>query len=189
MHAVKLSRLAIALLFLSVIIIFITLILSCNKYTEKAATKEVNKAYINYPKVIAKIAKDAYPCIVVKKDTIITYTDSTYYVDCPDISSTTAADYLGPDTITITKTLPGKKIRVPIYLPSKIITITKYIEDSAKIFQLSDAIHTLTNEAAKLNEDKEKLEAKVAKKNKYLLYLLIALLASLGVNYLQHKRK
>jgi hypothetical protein len=57
------------------------------------------------------------------------------------------------------------------------------------MFVLNDVLQAVENETAILNDDVKKLEAKIAKKNKYLLYLLIALLASLGVNYIQFKRK
>jgi hypothetical protein len=83
----------------------------------------------------------------------------------------------------------NKVVKVPVYLPIKTITVIQKVEDSAKIFQLNDALLTSTNETANANDSIEKLEAKVAKKNKYLLYLLIALLASVGVNYIKFKRK
>jgi hypothetical protein len=83
----------------------------------------------------------------------------------------------------------NKVVKVPVYLPIKTITVIQKVEDSSKMFVLNDVLQAVENETAILNDDVKKLEAKVAKKNKYLLYLLIALLASLGVNYLQFKRK
>ena len=190
MKPIKLKRLIIAILFLSVVIIFLTLLTSCSKYTLPMAEKEVNKAYLTYPPMVAGKTRDWFPCIVNKRDTIISYVDSIIYVDCPSIFNGTANEYISSDTVYIDKIVTQNKVvKVPVYLPIKTITVIQKIEDSAKIFQLNDALLTSTNETANANDSIEKLEAKVAKKNKYLLYLLIALLASLGVNYIQFKRK
>jgi len=190
MKPVKITRLALALFFLSVIIIFLALLTSCNKYTLPMAEKEVNKAYLTYPPMVAGKTRDWFPCIVNRRDTIITYVDSIIYVDCPSVVNGTANEYISSDTVYIKKIVTQNKVvKVPVYLPIKTITIIKKIEDSAKIFELTDALLTSTNETANANDSIKKLEAKVAKKNKYLLYLLIALLASLGINYLQFKRK
>ena len=190
MYPVKIKRLAFAILLLLVVIIFLTLLTSCNKYTLPKAEYQVNKAYLTYPPMVAGKTRDWFPCIVNKRDTIITYVDSIIYVDCPSVVNGTANEYIGSDTVYIDKIVTQNKVvKVPVYLPIKTITIIQKVEDSAKIFELNDALLNSTNETANANDGIEKLEAKVAKKNKYLLYLLIALLASLGVNYLQFKRK
>jgi hypothetical protein len=190
MKPIKLKKLIVAILFLSVVIIFLTLLTSCNKYTLPKAEKQVNKAYLTYPPMVATKTRDWFPCIVNKKDTIITYVDSLIYIDCPSIVNGNATEYISSDTVYIKQIVTQNKVvKVPVYLPIKTITVIQKVEDSAKIFQLNDALLNSTNETAKANEGIEKLETKIAKKNKYLLYLLIALLASVGVNYLQFKRK
>ena len=186
MHPFNLSKLAISILFLFVVIIFLTLLTSCSKYTELTATKDVNRAYVNHPKVVAKIARDAFPCIEKKNDTLINYRDSLVYIECPEISTATPIDYLGTDTVVITK---SKTVRVPIYMPIKTVTVTKFIEDSAKIMQLNSGLLEAINETAKQKDYGESLEAKIKSKNKYILYFLIAFLLSLLVNYLQFKNK
>lgn len=190
MYPVKITRLALALLFLSVIIIFLSLLTSCSKYTLPKAEYQVNKAYLTYPPMVAGKTRDWFPCTVNKKDTIITYVDSLIYIDCPSVVNGNATEYINSDTVYINKIVTQNKVvKVPHYIPIKTITVVQKVEDSAKIFQLNDALLTSFYETSKANDSIEKLEAKVAKKNKYLLYLLIALLASLGVNYLQFKRK
>jgi len=190
MYPVKITRLALALLFLSVVIIFLTLLTSCSKYTLPKAEYQVNKAYLTYPPMVATKTRDWFPCIVNKNDTIITYVDSLIYIDCPSIINGTANEYISSDTVYINKIVTQNKVvKVPVYLPIKTITVIQKIEDSAKMFVLNDVLQAVENETAILNDDVKKLEAKVAKKNKYLLYLLIALLASFGVNYIQFKRK
>jgi len=190
MYPVKITRLALALLFLSVIIIFLALLTSCSKYTLPKAEYQVNKAYLTYPPMVAGKTRDWFPCIVNKNDTIITYVDSLIYIDCPSVVNGTLNEYISSDTVYINKIVTQNKVvKVPVYLPIKTITVIQKVEDSAKMFVLNDVLQAVENETAILNDDVKKLEAKVAKKNKYLLYLLIALLASLGINYLQFKRK
>jgi hypothetical protein len=190
MKPIKLKKLIVAILFLSVVIIFLSLLTSCSKYTLPKAEYQVNKAYLTYPPMVATKTRDWFPCIVNKNDTIITYVDSLIYIDCPSVVNGNATEYISSDTVYINKIVTQNKVvKVPHYIPIKTITVVQKVEDSAKIFQLNDALLNSTNETAKANDSIEKLEAKIAKKNKYLLYLLIALLASLGVNYLQFKRK
>jgi len=190
MKSIKLKRLIIAILFLSVVIIFLALLTSCSKYTLPKAEYQVNKAYLTYTPMVATKTRDWFPCIVNKNDTIITYVDSLIYIDCPSIINGTANEYISNDTVYIKQIVTQNKVvKVPVYLPIKTITVIQKVEDSAKMFVLNDVLQAVENETAILNDDVKKLEAKIAKKNKYLLYLLIALLASLGVNYLQFKRK
>jgi hypothetical protein len=189
MHPVKLTRLALSILFMIVVIIFLTLLTSCSKYTLPIAEQQVTKAYLTYKPMVADKTRGWFPCVVKTNDTIITTKDSLIYIDCPSVVNGGGEDYLGSDTVYLNKTVTQNKfVKVPVYLPVKTVTVIQKIEDSAKIFQLNDALLTSVNETAKANETIEKLEAKVAKKNKYLLYLLIALLVSLGVNFLQAKR-
>ena len=190
MYPVKITRLAFAILFFCVVIIFLTLLTSCSKYTLPKAEYQVNKAYLTYPPMVATKTRDWFPCIVNKNDTIITYVDSLIYIDCPSVVNGNANEYISNDTVYINKIVTQNKVvKVPVYLPIKTITVIQKVEDSAKMFVLNDVLQAVENETAILNDDVKKLEAKVAKKNKYLLYLLIALLASLGINYLQFKRK
>jgi hypothetical protein len=189
MHPVKLSRLALSILFMIVVIIFLTLLTSCSKYTLPIAEQQVTKAYLTYKPMVADKTRGWFPCIVTKNDTIIGYKDSLIYIDCPDVSTSTPADYLGSDTVYLNKTVTQNKfVKVPVYLPVKTVTVVQKIEDSAKIFQLNDALMQSVNETAKANETIEKLEAKVAKKNKWLLWGLIIIIALAGLNYLQAKR-
>jgi len=183
MHPFNLSKLALSILFMLVVIIFLTLLTSCSKYTLPIAEQQVTKAYLTYKPMVADKTRGWFPCIVTKNDTIIGYKDSLIYIDCPDVSTSTPTDYLGTDTVYLNKTVTQNKfVKVPVYLPVKTITVVQKIEDSAKIYSLNDAVNNAVNDAAKL-------KAKVVKKNKYLLWGLIIILALAGLNYLQFKRK
>lgn len=186
-----LSKLLLRAMFITMLIAALIGMVSCSKYTEQVAETQSKKALVYHPKVIAKIARDAFPCIEKKVDTVITQKDSLIYIDCPDITNGTATDYAGVDTIykTVTKVTPGKTIKVPVYLPVKTITIEKKIEDSAKIKQLNDGLMASVNETAKANEKVEALQNKIEKKNKWLWIFFIAFLVSAAVNYLQFRSK
>lgn len=191
MKPLSIPKFLFAIMLLLMLFAMLMGVTSCNKYTPQIAEEQVTKAYVKYTPMVAKKTRGWFPCIDKKVDTVITQKDSLIYIDCPDVSNGTATDYAGVDTIykTVTKVTPGKTVKVPVYLPVKTITIEKKIEDSAKIKQLNDALMQSVNETAKANDTIEKLEAKVTKKNKYLLWGLIIIIALAALNYLQFINK
>ena len=134
-------------------------------YSANKATKQVSKALQRHPQVVAQIAREAFPCIVLKADTIIN--DRLISVACP-ASIVDSVIILGRDTI---RTTAIRYVKVPVNLPQ--ITIYKSIEDSAKVFILSNIL----NEANTQNEE-QKLQLK---KNKKLIKILWIILACLSV--------
>lgn len=183
-------------------IILLFLLSGC--YTQKKATEQTQKALIKYPGVVADIARTAFPCVTTASDTVITTQDSIVYIECPDNGNGTAEDYL-KDSLEweaiksrINKSQlamgdnkpapplniigqPRKVIRVPVTLPVRTITVTTKVEDSAKIF-------LITAELNKAKTDNEKLQGKVERRGKLLLWLVIALAVSLFLNYIQFKK-
>ncbi len=147
-------------------------------YTEKKATKQVNKALLKKPLVVAKIARDAFPCITTSQDTVIVTTDSTIYIECPETTTTPSSDYTA--NIQPAPTVKTKMVRVPVTIPIQTRYITKRIKDSA--------IVTITiTELQKVNSKNEALTATIARKNKIILILFI-LLGVLGVGiFLKNK--
>ncbi|MCL5459684.1 hypothetical protein M3M33_13700, partial [Loigolactobacillus coryniformis] len=87
---------------------------------------------------VAEITRAEFPCTTTKADTVISTKDSLIWIDCPDNTVVTAADYTGPDTVTRIIRLPGsvKTVRVPVTLPVKTVTIVQKVEDSATIYTL-----------------------------------------------------
>lgn len=180
----------VAVLFLFGLFMLCAFVSSCSKYTQTTATEQTQKALIKYPLVVAKVARDNFPCVTQKNDTIIAYNDSLIYVDCPSIVNGTTQDYNGTDTVYLNKVVTKNNVvKVPVYLPVKTVTVTKTIEDSAKIFQLNNSLLQSVNETAKANDKIEKLEFKIANKNKWLYIFLAAFLISAFINYLQFRRK
>lgn len=152
-------------------------------YTPKKATEQTQKALIKYPGVVADVARTAFPCVTTESDTVITTQDSLIYIDCPDNTVVTTADYTWPDTVVKVVRLPGsvKTVRVPVTLPVRTITVTNKVEDSAKIF-------LITAELAKASKEVDRLQGKVERRGKLLLWLVIALAVSVLINYIQFKK-
>ena len=149
---------------------------TAEKLTYKAISKDKAK--------VAEITRAEFPCTTTKADTVISTKDSLIWIECPDNTVVTAADYTGPDTVTRFIRLPGsvRTVRVPVTLPVKTVTIVQKVEDSAKIYVLQAA-------TLKLQADNDKLRGKVHSRNTWLKWLVIALLISAGLNFIQFKRK
>lgn len=162
------------------LVLFVATFGSC--YTQNKAQQQTAKALATYPSIVADIARTAFPCVTTKADTIITTQDSLIYIDCPDNTVVTAADYTGPDTVTRIIRLPGsvRTVRVPVTLPVKTVTIVQKVDDSAKIYTMQAA-------TLKLQSDNDKLRGKVHSRNTWLKWLIIALLISAGLNFIQFK--
>jgi len=139
-------------------------------YTQNKAVKQVNKALSSYPKIVARIALDSFPCNVIKVDTIITHFDTTIDVIYPHFDTSVTIK----DTIILTKKLYVK-------LPYK--TITKTVESTAKLTILNASLDSLLKVTTSVQKSNEDLTGKVGRKNK-VIYWLIALLIGFSIPYL-----
>lgn len=123
--------------------------------------KAVKKAIQNDPESVAGIVREAFPCDVMRIDTVYDWHDTTLYEIIHD--SIIAGHEIWFDTIY--------KERI------KIVTITKIVEDSAKLMEIKAQI--------KPCPPCETIQLKKQTPG-YLLFLLIS---SLIVNFVQAKRK
>lgn len=167
---------------LQLLLIGIVIMLFSKCYTSDKAQKQVDKANAKFPDIVAKLARDKYPCRdLLKPDTVITYADSLIFIECPD-SNYTPNDYgtvVGNGGIGLPTSSAGTvkvetrtvKVPVKILVPSKVIN--NWYEDSAKIKLLTIDIDKLQKENTTLKADKENLQDKVDKRNKWLLWLII----------------
>ena len=151
-------------------------------YTPSKAAKQIDHAIDKYPKIAAQRTRAYFPCITTGSDTLIFTKDSLILVDCPD--PVQPADYFH-DTINLTKIVKSevvktKVVKVPVHLPVQYVTITKKVEDSAKIF-------ILTAETDRLKAYSAKVDAKLIKRNWLIKWLIIALIVSVLLNYFQFK--
>jgi len=157
-------------------LIIIGIVIMCfnSCYNAQKATEQVNKADSKFPEIVAKLARDKYPCTdLLKPDTLVTIKDSLVFVDveCPDSITT--------ETIVKTDTLNNvitKTIRVPVNMPIQIRTITKWFEDSAKLKLAAISLNNLQQDTANYRKQIVKLDGKVATRNKWLLWLLIVVI-------------
>lgn len=163
------------------ILTLLVLISLTSCYTNRQAEKGVNKAIKKKPEIAADILRKSFPCIQTK-DTIVKIDTGYDFIEiqCPDQVPMEAKI----DTIII-----NKQTKEKVYLPGKIIKvgaqketvyINKYIKDSAEIYLAQKDVkdcHDLTT----------KLYNKLDKRNNWIISLLIALIISLLLNFMQWK--
>ena len=141
-------------------------LLLCGCYTQKKATEQVNRANDKFPGVVAKLARDKYPCSeVLRPDTAVVWKDTTIFVDCPDTSSN-PFQVVRYDTVNKVVTLPGRTIKVPVTIPAKTVYIDRWFEDSAKLKLAAIERDKLVKENEKQKktiQDKEKTIRKLTK--------------------------
>jgi len=129
-------------------------------YTPKKAEMHLDKVNENYPEKIAELCSKQYP-VRLKHDTVTEVYYDLIEVECPEYVQETVHD-----TVTYRDTIFTKVIKS---LPSKVVTITKVVEDSAKIKVLMAAL------------DKEKgkvvlIEKKVKDRFLWVLLAIIGIL-------------
>ncbi len=151
---------------IQLIIVGIVIMLFSSCYNSKKATEQVNKADAKYPEIVAKLARDKYPCQeILKPDTTIVYEDSLIFIECPD-SNYNAGEYATVRTDTIYRAGENRTVRVPVkvLIPSKVIN--HYYEDSAKLKLLAIEIARLQKLNESLQATNDSLNKKVSRKSK-----------------------
>jgi hypothetical protein len=148
-----------------------TAIWSCNP------SKKLDKLNKKHPLLLANFCKDTFPCVVSKVDTITSFDTNYITIECPG--------YEVKDTILITNYLKGSAV---LKYVDKTNTIIKTIKDSAEIraceLELID-VNKKLNESKALNN---KLQNKVSAKNRFISWLIIAVLCAIIGNILQLKK-
>jgi hypothetical protein len=160
------------LLIVVAIFLFLWAISHCSCTTAKNAPRKAENLLQKYPEKVVPVFRQAYPCITTAADTFITLTDTVINVDCPD---TSAAQYFTVhDTLTHIKQVT-KTISIPyrIQLPGR--TVVKYIEDSAKIYEMGLRIKRIEaeREAAKAEAKATGEKLHKARKTRNWLWLLL----------------
>lgn len=145
----------------------LALLLLAGCYTEKKAVKQADKAMKEYPKAINDKFRKEFPCVTSRVDTVVesfvSYRDTI--IEIPITKS---------DTITMHDTSYFNNIILrKIRLPREVVTITKSIKDSAEIWHCELLLEeTMTEKNALLEIIKEN-ERKIAKLQKWKLWLII----------------
>lgn len=163
------------------------LLFSC--YTERKATKELNKAQVNYPVLVAKKTNEWFPCVEETKTDTVKLTEWRLKVDSVykfyKLKDTIIEKYTCQDlTYLINQVEAQKKLinnltKLIDEKPPVLIT-TKILKDSAGIVILKDKLERLT-------ADKEDYVNKADKRLKWIISLLVALFGT--IVYILIRRK
>lgn len=218
MKPLNLQKFLFSLMLLIMIMVALIGLVSCNKYTPQIADQQVTKAYLKYTPMVAKKTRAWFPCINTK-DTVTKIDSTAYAIWKASTDSTIKSyeDFLNaltPEVIidsanciekeaalqrnanVYKKQLEAKNeqiklLNIAISNTKPIIqTITlPPVEDSAKIYELSDGLMKAVNETAKEKEAKENAIERGDKWRKWCIIFLIAFLASALVNYIQLRKR
>jgi len=108
--------------------LMIAAILLNSCYTANKAQKDIDKAYNHHPEVVAKFAQKEFPCIETSEKIIHDTSYDFIEILCPNDTTKVF------DTVILTKfvkqKITGTKI---VKIPSEIITIYRFIKDSAEL--------------------------------------------------------
>jgi hypothetical protein len=126
---------------------------------------------------------DTFPCVTTKIDTITNIEYDFVEIQCPGLESAKK------DTIWLTKNktnfITGPAVVVTEY---KTNTITKTIKDSASIKSCELDVIALNKKINEVNDKNTKLQNKVTAKNRWIMWLIIALLLMIIGNIIQLKK-
>lgn len=163
-------------------IVLLALLVGCN--TPRMAEKKIHSAYKHHPEVVAKFLNDSLPCVTTNVDTIVSTELEYITIKCPDFDYDSAL----LDTIWLTHSktqlIEGSSV---IAYEKKYVTIEKSIKDSAEVMKYKLQLKSCVDQLSKSKDDNQKLTKKVDAKNKWLMWLVIALLISIIVNLIQLK--
>ena len=158
-------------------VLMMGMILSCNP------SKKLDKINEKHPELLAKFCKDSFPCIISKVDTITSF-DTVY-----SAIKINENEELPKDTIWLVKNKPTL-INRPVIIGQKyaVKTIVKVVKDSAELTSVRFDLIKCNEESNKLITENSKLHSKVTTKNRWIMWLIIALLCSILCNVLQLKK-
>jgi len=158
-------------------VLMTVMILSCNP------SKKLDKLNAKHPELLAKFCKDTFPCVVSKVDTITSF-DTVYTA-----IKINEYEEIPKDTIWLVKnktTLINRPVIIGQKYPVK--TIVKVVKDSAELTSIRFDLIKCNEEGNKYITENRKLQNKVTAKNRWIMWLIIALLCSILCNVLQLKK-
>ena len=150
---------------------------SCNP------SRKLDKLNAKHPELLAKFCRDTFPCVTSKVDTFTSFDTNYVTIKCPDYDSAFV------DTIWLThsKTQLIKGDAV-LQVLTKTNTVTKIIRDSAQIRSCELELLTCNSKCNDLLQQNTKLQNKVTAKNRWLMWLIIAILCSILCNVILIKK-
>ena len=153
------------------------LLISCNP------SRKLDKLNKKHPELLANFCKDTFPCVTSKIDTVTMVEYDFVEIQCPGVE-----DY-HIDTVW----LDNKKNQIidgptVIVRQNKYNTITKIVKDSAAIKSCELEVTALNIKYKELTSQNVKLQNKVTAKNRWITWLIIALLCSILCNVILIKK-
>jgi len=150
---------------------------SCNP------SRKLDKLNKKHPELLAKFCKDTFPCIITAIDTVTNIEYDFVEIQCPGYKVSKK------DTIWLTKNktqlITGPAVVVTEF---KTNTITKSIKDSAALKSCELDVIALNKKLNEVNDKNTKLQNKVTAKNRWIMWLIIALLLMIIGNIIQLKK-
>ena len=141
------------------LVIIIGIIAGCS-----TAEKLLDKAERKDPAIVAKYARDRYPCTeLLEPDTAVIWRDSVIYIECPDNTNPFEVVVIKTDTV---KNTVIKTVRVPVTVPIQVKYITKWYEDSAKLKVAAVDLQGCNTAVLKLQASNDSLKAKSDRRGK-----------------------
>jgi hypothetical protein len=152
---------------------------SCNP------SAKLDKLNAKHPELLAKFCRDTFPCVTSKVETFTSFDTNYIKINCAEYDYDSAFI----DTIWLTHSRT-QLIDKPVYIAtrSETKTIVKTIRDSAEIRSCELELIAVNKKCNELTAQNTKLHNKVTAKNRWLMWLIIALLCSIIVNFLVLKK-
>jgi len=152
---------------------------SCNP------SKKLDKLNAKHPELLAKFCRDTFPCVTSKVETFTSFDTNYVRINCAEYNYDSA--FIDTIWLTHSKTQLIKGDAV-LQVLTKTNTIIKTIRDSAQIRSCELELITCNNKCNDLLQQNNKLQNKVTAKNRWLMWLIIALLCSILCNVILIKK-
>jgi hypothetical protein len=150
------------------------MIWSCNP------SLKLDKLNKKHPELLANFCKDTFPCVTTKIDTVTNVEYDFIEVQCPGY------ELAKKDTIWITKNktnfIKGPAV---VVTEQKTNTIIKMVKDSASIRSCELEVISLNEKCKELTLQNVKYQNKVSTKNRWIMWLIIALLSMIIGNLIK----
>jgi len=152
---------------------------SCNP------SKKLDKLNAKHPELLAKFCRDTFPCVTSKVETFTSFDTNYVRINCAEYNYDSA--FIDTIWLTHSKTQLIKGDAV-LQVLTKTNTIIKTIRDSAQIRSCELELIELNKKCNQLTADNNLLKNKVTAKNRWLMWLIIALLCSILCNVILIKK-
>ena len=152
---------------------------SCNP------SAKLDKLNAKHPELLAKFCRDTFPCVTSKVETFTSFDTNYVRINCAEYNYDSA--FVDTIWLTHSKTQLIKGDAV-LQVLTKTNTIIKTIRDSAQIRSCELELITCNNKCNDLLQQNNKLQNKVTAKNRWLMWLIIALLCSILCNVILIKK-